>query len=117
MRPKPSRVSAFRNCFGTIWSVSTLTRSSGATIPVCVVNGCILCSSVPFVWSSHPLVQINGIVVMDHEPPDLDRQADGHQEAGRTSCIRKWRRNGEILGRLQQDPEDKEESPSQEFLP
>src|SRR5215469_9973296 len=46
MRPKPSRVSAFRNCFGTIWSVSTLTRSSGATIPVCVVNGCILQSSV-----------------------------------------------------------------------
>src|SRR5262249_31365620 len=41
MRPNPSRVSAFRNCFGTIWSVSTFTRSSGATFPVCVVNGCI----------------------------------------------------------------------------
>src|SRR4029077_9189355 len=39
MRPNPWRVSAFRNCFGTIWSVSTLTRSSGATIPVCVLNG------------------------------------------------------------------------------
>src|SRR5258708_1291473 len=41
MRPKPSRVSAFRNCFGTIWSVSTLTRSSGITLPLCVENGCI----------------------------------------------------------------------------
>src|SRR5258706_7672179 len=41
MRPKPSRVSAFRNCFGTIWSVSTLTRSSGIALPVCVENGCI----------------------------------------------------------------------------
>src|SRR6266436_5983031 len=41
MRPKPSRVSAFRNCLGTIWSVSTLTRSSGITLPVCVLNGCI----------------------------------------------------------------------------
>ena len=38
MRPKPWRVSAFRNCFGTIWSVSTLTRSSGMTIPVCVLK-------------------------------------------------------------------------------
>src|SRR5258708_37711493 len=42
MRPKPSRVSAFRNCFGAIWSVSTLTRSSGITLPLCVENGCIL---------------------------------------------------------------------------
>src|SRR6266704_1133584 len=41
MRPKPSRVSAFRNCFGTIWSVSTLTRSSGATMPVWVEKGCM----------------------------------------------------------------------------
>src|SRR5712692_7757652 len=41
MRPKPWRVRALRNCFGTIWSVSTLTRSSGATMPVCVENGCI----------------------------------------------------------------------------
>src|SRR6266550_4401914 len=45
MRPKPSRVSAFRNCFGTIWSVSTLTRSSGATSPVCIENGCMLSHS------------------------------------------------------------------------
>src|SRR5216683_6866647 len=42
MRPKPSRVSAFRNCLGTIWSVSTLTRSSGITLPLCVENGCIV---------------------------------------------------------------------------
>src|ERR671925_599948 len=42
MRPKPSRVRALRNCFGTIWSVSTLTRSSGATKPVWVEKGCIL---------------------------------------------------------------------------
>src|SRR5579885_1349550 len=41
MRPKPSRVSAFKNCFGTIWSVSTLTRSSGATFPLWVMNGFI----------------------------------------------------------------------------
>src|SRR5260370_21998122 len=41
MRPKPSRVSAFRNCFGTIWPVSTLTRSSGATRPVWALKGCI----------------------------------------------------------------------------
>src|SRR5690606_34810844 len=28
-----------RNCLGMIWSVSTLTRGSAATIPVCVVKG------------------------------------------------------------------------------
>ena len=28
-----------RYCFGMIWSVSTLTRGSGAAIPVWVVNG------------------------------------------------------------------------------
>src|SRR5438445_1722117 len=48
MRPKPSRVSAFRNCFGTIWSVSTLTRSSGITMPVWVENGCIFLVSEDF---------------------------------------------------------------------
>src|SRR5262245_3234123 len=53
MRPKPSRVRAFKNCLGTIWSVSTLTRSSGITRPVCVVKGSILQfsldgSDVPF---------------------------------------------------------------------
>src|SRR5215469_17510758 len=41
MRPKPSRVRNFRNCLGTIWSVSTLTRSMGATRPVCLVKGFI----------------------------------------------------------------------------
>src|SRR5579883_904101 len=30
-----------RNCLGMIWSVSTFTRSSGATIPVCLLNGCM----------------------------------------------------------------------------
>jgi hypothetical protein len=39
MRPNPSRVSAFKNCFGTIWSVSTLTRSIGITRPECVMKG------------------------------------------------------------------------------
>src|SRR6185369_12856363 len=29
----------FKNCFGMIWSVSTFARSSGATKPVCLVNG------------------------------------------------------------------------------
>src|SRR5690242_2847853 len=28
----------FRNCLGMIWSVSTLTRSSGATSPLCTRN-------------------------------------------------------------------------------
>jgi hypothetical protein len=32
----------FRNCFGIIWSVSTLARSSVATTPVCFENGVIL---------------------------------------------------------------------------
>src|ERR1051325_9615108 len=38
----------FRNCLGMIWSVSTLARSSGTTLPVCTRNGCIdshLCHS------------------------------------------------------------------------
>src|SRR5260370_15559148 len=42
MRPKPSRVSVFRNGLGAIGSVSTLTRSSGITLPLCVENGCIV---------------------------------------------------------------------------
>src|SRR6516225_8761719 len=46
MRPNPSRVSAFKNCFGTIWSVSTLTLSSGITMPECVVNGCMQSQSL-----------------------------------------------------------------------
>src|SRR6516164_7160387 len=51
MRPKPSRVSAFKNCFGTIWSVSTLTRSMGATRPVCLEKGFI----------SHPRLDPNSL--------------------------------------------------------
>src|SRR5215470_16661736 len=42
MRPNPSRVRAFKNCLGTIWSVSTFTRSRGTTTPECVVKGCII---------------------------------------------------------------------------
>src|ERR1700722_584368 len=40
-RPSPLRTTAFRNCLGIIWSVSTLERSSGATSPVKFVNGFI----------------------------------------------------------------------------
>src|SRR5262245_53084430 len=32
----------FRNCFGMIWSVSTLTRSSGTAMPVSLTNGSIV---------------------------------------------------------------------------
>ena len=38
---KPVRAMLFKNCLGMIWSVSTSTRSSGATTPVCLVNGSI----------------------------------------------------------------------------
>src|SRR5215469_17705520 len=53
MRPNPSRVSAFKNCFGTIWSVSTLTLSSGITMPECVVNGCIQTQSLAVKSNAH----------------------------------------------------------------
>src|SRR6516162_10913165 len=59
MRPKPSRVRAFRNCFGTIWSVSRLTRSIGATKPVCEVKGCMLWQSL-YVSSSRNLSTRSG---------------------------------------------------------
>src|SRR5262245_47539581 len=36
--PNPERLIDFRNCFGMIWSVSMLTRSSGATTPLRTVN-------------------------------------------------------------------------------
>src|SRR5579859_5741535 len=36
---KPVRAMLLRNCLGMIWSVSTSTRSSGATRPVCLVQG------------------------------------------------------------------------------
>src|SRR6266487_7056191 len=36
--PNPERRSDFRNCFGMIWSVSTLTRSRGATSAVSTLN-------------------------------------------------------------------------------
>src|SRR5665213_1575090 len=32
------------NCFGTIWSVSTFTRSMGKTSPVCFVKACTIFS-------------------------------------------------------------------------
>src|SRR5271163_4905650 len=32
----------FRNCLGMIWSVSTLTLSSGTTLPLCLRNGCMI---------------------------------------------------------------------------
>src|SRR5215469_14759892 len=37
--PNPVRSIRFRNCLGIIWSVSTFTRSSGATSPWCTRNG------------------------------------------------------------------------------
>src|SRR6201981_1019978 len=37
--PNPVRSIRFRNCLGMIWSVSTFTRSSGATSPLCTRNG------------------------------------------------------------------------------
>src|SRR5689334_15391498 len=37
----------FKNCFGMIWSVSTFARSSGATSPVCFVNGCMFLLELP----------------------------------------------------------------------
>src|SRR5262249_10118269 len=40
--PYPVRSVRFRNCLGMIWSVSTLSRSSTATIPVCVLKLCII---------------------------------------------------------------------------
>src|SRR5262245_41833974 len=40
--PKPVRLMDFRNCFGMIESVSTFSRSSGATNPVWTVNFSIL---------------------------------------------------------------------------
>ena len=43
--PKPVRSIRFRNCFGMIWSVSTLARSSAATAPVTRTNGSISSSS------------------------------------------------------------------------
>src|SRR5438309_6307369 len=83
MRPKPSRVSAFRNCFGTIWSVSTLTRSSGITMPVCVLKGCI-CSR-----SSDSLVE-QGVSVLCF--PERQRSArderDQHKQIA--SARRHW---------------------------
>ena len=36
--PNPVRSMRLRNCFGIIWSVSTLTRFRGATNPVSDVN-------------------------------------------------------------------------------
>src|SRR5664279_1703512 len=40
-RPRPERTRVVRNCFGMMRSVSTLTRSSGAAMPVRVVKGSI----------------------------------------------------------------------------
>src|SRR5208282_4011236 len=45
--PIPARTTALRNCLGMIWSVSTLARSSGATIPVKFLNFCIAISLTP----------------------------------------------------------------------
>ena len=42
LAPKPARLIDFRNCLGMIASVSTLARSSGATIPVWTRKGCIV---------------------------------------------------------------------------
>src|SRR5262249_13463021 len=41
---KPVRLMLLRNCLGMIWSVSTSTRSSGATRPEWEVKGCMCCS-------------------------------------------------------------------------
>src|SRR5229473_8288806 len=71
MRPKPSRVSAFRNCLGTIWSVSTLTRSSGITLPLCVENGCIVAL----------LLDWGDVEVADVDEVTGDGGGCGHQRA------------------------------------
>src|SRR5262252_1936844 len=44
---KPVRAMLLRNCLGMIWSVSTSTRSSGATRPVWRVNGSIASAPIP----------------------------------------------------------------------
>src|SRR5216684_3845649 len=44
---KPVRAMLLRNCLGMIWSVSTSTRSSGATRPVWRVNASIGSAPIP----------------------------------------------------------------------